>query len=391
MGEHAKLSPSKSSQWLACPGSVALCSDVVEVESRAANLGTAAHKLFEQALKSGLPASSWLGQRIDDVLVTAEMVSWVQDALDWVTEYVAKHPEAMVYSEETVEIGVALGLPKGVLWGTCDLFILTTTELVVFDLKTGIHEVEVSGNSQLHLYGLGFLHALKQMHSQVRFVIHQPRSGGAKEEVVPMAVLSSLRDVHYAPKAKRALMADAPRIPGDEQCRWCPAATLCPELHQLSVEVAKREFAPVHTLNMEQLLWVLDKSEAIRRYLNATAVHAAQLLQLGQSLPGWKVVAGKKHRVWKDEDEAQKWMNGLGVDATEKVLLSPAQAEAKLAEALRASLPSNAKALASAKMMLGDHIITPAGDATLVRDSDPRPALPPDFAILSDGKKDVDT
>ena len=202
MGTHAKLSPSAAKRWLACPGSVALGSDVVDPGSRAADEGTAGHSLFEKSLRLGKRARFWQGEIIEDVKVTAEMVEWVESAVAWVKEYLATHPDAVIFTEEKVGIGPSIGVGKDDCYGTCDLFILTPTELVVFDLKLGYVPVEVEDNPQLELYALGFHREMGGLFEHVRLVIHQPRAGGAKEIVVPYDSLVEKARTLYGPGAR---------------------------------------------------------------------------------------------------------------------------------------------------------------------------------------------
>jgi hypothetical protein len=367
MGEHAKLSPSQAKRWLACPGSVQLASEVVEASSTAADNGTAGHTLFERSLRLGKRPRFWLGERFNDVPVTQEMVEMVEEAVTWVKAYRAKNPSCILYTEEKVNIGPALDIPGDALWGTADLFILTKTELVVFDLKLGYVPVEVESNPQLELYGLGFHHQLGGIYDQVRFVIHQPRAGGAKEFVMPTRDLAA-KASDYSIRAKLALDPDAPLIPGDDQCAWCPAAAMCPELQKHALAVAQQEFAPVHTLQRDQLLLLLDRADGIRAFLQAVELHAKKLLTLGQEIPGWKVVAGNKHRAWKDEKVAYTALKKLTKDENAiapRVLVSPAQAEKLVGKEVVQNLAHK-----------------PPGEPTLVRSSDKRPALPPEFTLL---------
>ncbi|MCP5007968.1 MAG: DUF2800 domain-containing protein, partial [Planctomycetes bacterium] len=58
----AKLSPSGSTRWLACPGSIEAeaAIDEPEVESEAAREGTRAHQLLEECIKKNIDPGSFL-------------------------------------------------------------------------------------------------------------------------------------------------------------------------------------------------------------------------------------------------------------------------------------------------------------------------------------------
>jgi hypothetical protein len=358
---HAKLSPSAAKRWLACPGSVALGSEVVDPGSRAADEGTAGHALFERSIRLGKRPRFWQDDIIEGVKVTQEMVEWVTSAVEWVKEYLRANQDAIVYTEEKVIIGPAIGVGPDDCFGTSDLFILTPHELVVFDLKLGYVPVEVEDNPQLELYALGFHRDMGGLFEQVRLVIHQPRAGGPKEIVVPTDALYAKARNTYEPGAKAALTAGAPLRASEDACRWCPAAALCPELQKQALEMARQEFVQVDTLSKDQMLLILEKAEVIETALKAVRSQAMKLLSLGQDIPGWKLVAGNKRRAWKDEEAVKKAMPELLV----KELVTPPQAEKLVG-----------------KEKVAPFIHTPVGEATLVRQSDRRPALPPDFKVL---------
>ena len=56
MSEHAKLSPSSSDRWLACPASIVRAPETEDEGSEYAQEGTAAHALAEHCLKNGISA-----------------------------------------------------------------------------------------------------------------------------------------------------------------------------------------------------------------------------------------------------------------------------------------------------------------------------------------------
>jgi hypothetical protein len=358
---HAKLSPSAAKRWLACPGSVALGSEVVDPGSRAADEGTAGHALFERSIRLGKRPRFWQDDIIEGVKVTTEMVEWVTSAVEWVKEYLRANPNSIVYTEEKVVIGPAIGVGADECYGTCDLFILTPTELVVFDLKLGYVPVEVEDNPQLELYALGFHRDMGGLFEHVRLVIHQPRAGGPKEVVVPFEALVEKARTTYGPGARAALQPGAKLSPVEEACRWCPAAALCPALQSEAIEMARAEFGSYDTISKEQMLTVLDKAEIIETALKAVRSQAMKLLALGQDVPGWKLVAGNKRRAWKDEEQVKRELPELLV----KELVTPPQAEKLVG-----------------KEKVAPFIHTPTGEPTLVRSSDRRPALPADFQVL---------
>lgn len=373
---HAKLSPSAAKRWLTCPGSVHLTPKVLDAGSKAADQGTAGHLLFEKCLRLGKSPKFYLGEKLKGVEVTEEMVGWVDDAIRWVKQYLEENPGSILFNEQEVDIGPAFGLPvtedgKTNFWGTGDLFIISPRRLVVFDLKLGYVDVEALGNDQLRSYAVGF--ELKHQEfefEEILLVIHQPRSGGAKEAVIAAKDLHAWRD-DVRPKVLAATDPNAPLVPSEDACRWCHAAAMCPALKEHALEMAKSEFKEPETLSMEELCLVLEKADMIRGALKSYEGHALRLLALGQGVPGWKRVKGRKNRVWKDEKGAVAALRKLGYkedDYNPRSLVTPAQGEKLIGR--------------GGKELLAKFIETPEGEPTLAPATDPRPALPGEFEAL---------
>jgi hypothetical protein len=304
------------------------------------------------------------------------MVGWVEEAVRWVKQYLDENPGSILFNEQEVDIGPAFGLPvtadgKSNFWGTGDLFIISPKRLVVFDLKLGYVDVEVEGNDQLRSYAVGF--ELKHQEfgfDEVLLVIHQPRSGGAKEAIIAAKDLHAWRD-DTRPKVLAATDPNAPLVPHEDACRWCPAAAMCPALKEHALEMARSEFKEVDTLSLEELTLVLEKADLIKQYLKAVEGHTLKLLSLGQEVPGWKRVKGRKNRVWKDEKGAVGALKKLGYkedDYNPRSLVTPAQGEKLIGR--------------GGKELLAAFIETPEGEPTLAPATDPRPALPGEFEAL---------
>lgn len=407
---HAKLSPSAAKRWLHCPGSVHL--EVMDSGSEASDEGTACHTVLELCLNNGNDPKRYIGQKIGEVEFTSDMAGWVRDAKVWVDDYLEEHPQAKVYTEVRVDIAPVFGLPniscsacdgagvtkaskkkdvaceecngtgeKSPLWGTADVIIFAPEELVVFDAKFGYVEVAAFGNHQLAMYALGVEHAHSHLEfPQVRMVIHQPRRDGADEWVLGAEELRSLRD-EWMGKVAEALDPAAPLRPSDEACKWCRAAPVCPKLREHALAAAKREFAAVDTLSVDQLAELLAKAPMIKSALVAAERHAAKLISVGHEVPGFKLVKGKKHRVWANEKAATKVMVKLGYEEDNfapRSMVTPAQAE---------KLVGGGK---KGKALLAPFVTTPEGAPTLVPESDPREAIKGDFAALEEEEEVID-
>jgi hypothetical protein len=393
MADHARLSPSSAERWMTCPGSVSLSAGVVDSGSRAAAEGTACHKMLEAWAKKGIPPRTWSGRSITVVEgegpssvvtvveVTSEMVLWVEEAVEWIESYLRGHPGAHLMSEEKLHVGRAFGCPDD-LWGTGDILIEAGEELVVFDLKAGYIDVQVVGNRQLTLYAIGAMAEYGWAHEQVRIVVFQPRSGGAKEDVLTRAEVEDARK-RYAPKVRAALQPGGALVPSDDGCQWCPAAGVCPALQSENLALAQQEFSdPATGLRRNEFLQILKHSARIKSALAAAERHAVKLLQSGVKLEGFKVVAADKRESWKDEDVALEHFiveEGLEPDeVAPRSLITPNQVAAVLASKMTGH-PTKKAALSHAKGLVSFYSQRLKGEPTLVAEDDPRPALPPEF------------
>jgi len=366
MADHAKLSPSAAHRWLVCPASVKEAANTVSADSNASREGTAAHEVMKHHFDHGAPPP--LGTPLSNgLLVTQKMIDLASEAVVWVMKYLHGTRVHTLMTEEKVAIGSYFALDDGVLWGTADVLALADKELLVADLKAGYTEVQAEDNVQLLLYAIGASEELGWMFDTVRMVILQPQNGGVKEWVLSKADLLSRAEA-MKPKVALALSDDAPYVPTEEGCRYCPAAGVCKALQAKSLELARREFtdvdALVNHLTPEELSEILSKADLIETAVKAAREHALKLLQTGQPVPGWKMVAGRKNRIWKEDSEGfvVATLEVLGYEPDQiapRKLLSPAQVEKLLKD----------------RNCVASFIETPVGNPVLAPESDKRPAL----------------
>ena len=344
MGEHSRFSPSGSSRWLACPGSIALCEKVPEPpESPFAKEGTSAHHLASLVLTS---KSRWdadvvsklIGKKlIDDKLnkytVSDDMAEAVQLYVDTIN----------LIADDKVNIEKKFNLNELVpgLFGTCDCSIVDAEAKVLYvvDYKHGKGvEVEAEHNTQMMIYALG---ALKDAVSKIgsietiEMLIVQPRIN--KDEKVKRFTMS-FKDLQnwvvmvLIPSAKRTYEENAPLCAG-KHCRFCKALAVCPAQAEHVLALAKTDFKdPVfpdpNMLTPMELAKILEVSSVVNAWVSQVQAYSQQQAELGIEIPGHKLVAKKSNRKWIDEEEAIKEITAyLGQDAFEKKLLSVAKAE----------------------------------------------------------------
>lgn len=304
---HAKLSPSSSHRWMRCPASVRLSERLpdhlkVDTAGEAARVGTAAHSWAEDSLNGrlhGVPQ-----KRVDVEWQAAHK----QYPLDQVKELAGDYVEYVWREFEAAGEGAQLMLERRVqahpdVWGTADATIIYPGgELVqVCDLKTGRHRVPVEGNPQLMTYALGVARALDeigQAPAGFQITVVQPplRSTSSsvyhRDELYEFAgrldaAAQATRDPHTAP------------VPGEEQCRFCPARSLCgayaSEIASLTGLGQDTGMTPVELLPESSLADAYDSLPMVEAWVRGVR-EAALLAAQESSLPGHEVVYGVSRR-----------------------------------------------------------------------------------------------
>lgn len=373
MTNHAKLSASGSSRWIACPGSVAATEEAitkhgyVETSSLFAQEGTCAHELAELVLNGhGKSCFDWEGEQLVDnnaFTVPREMCEYVQQYVDYVKSLGGlQHYELRVDFSEWVQDG----------FGTSDAVILKDGVIHVVDLKYGKGVmVDAEDNTQGLLYALGAYSEFELIEEVKGVVIHivQPRLDHISEWALSLDDLLKHGE-RLRQAAELALSDDAPRIAGEEQCRFCPAKTWCSTLAKTCKDALLADFtsfddlsgANLSSLNDAQMRNVLENKALIVGWISAIESHVSERLSSGKTFDGFKLVEGRSLRQWSNEQEAADLLElELGEEAYTKSLLSPAQAEKLLGK--------------TNKGIIADLIIKPAGKPTLAPESDKRPAI----------------
>ena len=314
-GAHAALGPSSAHRWMACPGAPAAEREarsrglVDDSSSPAAREGTAAHAVAELELR----------RRVLGEPVAAETAGW-HELYDVEYEWGVMVSETRPYvdyvealyeaAREADPAGAQLWLESrvepvpGRVWGTADATVIGDGQVHVVDLKYGRGvRVEAPSNPQLRCYMLGALDiaGLLEPVTTCTGTIVQPRhrDGGHISS-------ESLRTEELQAWGARLLETvaatdapDAPRVPGDDQCRWCAAQAVCPErTRSLAADVfgeARQSSIPLLSDGeVADLLPRLDSVEAWCRAVRRSAL--SRVTQRPGSLAGWQVAEGRPRR-----------------------------------------------------------------------------------------------
>lgn len=383
--KHARLAPSASERWLNCPGSARLVGDREDESNAYMREGTAAHEIAAAVLKYGNESalqSTSVEVEGRSIEVTDEMRSAVSVYVDFVRHIQRLH-QGTLFVEQRVDLN-ALNLREQV-FGTSDAFVVSCHHraLDIFDFKYGQGVfVRAAENTQLMIYLIGVLLFIEpNLESALAkfdtFTVHivQPRAPSGDGPIRSWEVSrEEIRD--FAIRVRDGVWAiqndDAPLNPG-EWCRFCPVRASCPALKKYTENVAMTELVmhqtpepmPAELLTMEQVSDLLRKVPVIEAWISALRQKIEAELRAGRSVPGWKLVAKRATRQWKDPAELLEWAVAAGVEVyNNPELKSPAQVEKDIG---KKNLPEE---LYESK----------SSGETLVPESDTRPevsALPP--------------
>lgn len=378
-------------RWSACPGSVRLSKGIETTSSAYAEEGSNAHALAARCLTKLHNPGFYLGKTVTidgrTFTVDRDMAHAVQVYLDEVRSYNSDGAKL------TVEQRFDLSSVHEGCFGTADAVVWEPSlkTLTVIDYKHGAGiPVDVTGNPQLQYYGLGALLASGYPAEKVRLVVVQPRCEHADGPVREW-VIDAIDLIDFKADLKAFALAtekdDAPLVLGGH-CRFCPAAQLdpktmdqrCPALARRRQEVARMEFSPVVPYDPEQLRKALDSREIVKAWLKELDEFAYREAEAGRCPPGYKLVAKRPTRKWRDEGAAVDLLqNTFGAKELAEMyepvsLRSPAQLEGHLAAmaAFAPEVKAKGKRKDAAKDFLAEYVVAESSGHTLAPDSDSR-------------------
>ncbi len=308
---HAELGPSAAKRWMTCPGSVAAIAacPVEDTTSEAAAEGTAAHALAEILLRErvelkgqGVLLKEWqaeYGDKYDANELQAGVMPYVDKVSDaW--EELGGRKRARLLLEQRVFV------IEGV-YGTADAVVISDKGVLhILDLKFGRGvRVEAEDNPQLRCYALGVLQdaELEQDVHEVRMTIVQPRhkdGGHISTAVMTAEALHSWgEELEAAAEATKA--EDAPRVPSEGGCLFCPAAPWCPERAEFVAKAVGLDASTGLTsdpvdYSSAALSEAMGNVEAVEGWCKAVRREALRQASTEEGLPGWHLKPGRARR-----------------------------------------------------------------------------------------------
>ena len=360
---HAFLSASAAYRWIACPPSAKLQEKYEDKGSEYAAQGTDAHTLAEwKALKL-------IGVDQPD---PRENLTWydqeMEEATDAYAQYIAETiaeakktcSDPCVMIEQRVDF--SRWVPDG--FGTADAIVVGSGHLWITDLKfgTGV-EVLAENNPQASCYALGCIELLDDLYGidTVTMQIFQPRRYNVSEWTVSKDELLKWAEEVLRPAAELAAAGKGKFCPGDH-CRFCKARYECRARADAQLKLIRYGFELPPTLTDEEIEDILGQADHLIAWAEDIKAYALESAIGGKHWNGYKLVEGKSVRRYTDEEAVARAVQAVGKDPYEKKLLG---------------ITGMMRLLGRKRFdeVLGGLIEKPRGKATLVPESDKRPAM----------------
>jgi hypothetical protein len=182
-------------------------------------------------------------------------------------------------------------------------------------------------------------------------VIHQPRhpSGGGEWVCEIDELLRFGKKISTV--VAKAIDGSNEFNPGEKQCMFCPARTVCAAYDKWSLELIQLEFEDLDAgekkpelktkLTMRQRSYLIQHAGAIRTWLDDQHQIVMNAALQGDPTPGLKAVSGRAgKRYWLNSGDAERRLSGLVKNDKlfTKKLISPTQAEKLLTKKDYASM-----------------------------------------------------
>lgn len=339
-----------------CPASVALVAKMPpQIETEHAARGTLLHTAIAKILDGD---TNVIGDTYKEQTLTQELYDEkIVPALEALN---AIDPEQVM--EYAVESRVGFGDFLPGVFGSTDLLGRIGDRAIVLDWKFGDGVVvDAEENPQLLFYAAAAMRTPEvewvfKGAKEIECIIVQPPM--VKRWVTtPARVQEFEQELAYA---VRLSSWPSPPMQSGDHCRWCTAKPICP---QMTGEVERALKVTLADLPKEQIALQLAQADVIEDYLKDLRALALRMLENGQPVPGYKLVAKRGTRQWVDEEKATLYFaNDMSLPVEQIIetkLRSPAQIEK----------------ITGKKEFPSELVVSVSSGSTLAPDSDPRPAV----------------
>jgi hypothetical protein len=352
---------STAKRVIACPASVKLVQQIPskDVPNEFADRGTLLHNVIADVLEFNEAPEKYLGTKYKEQTLTQELIDEkINVALAALKEI--DPTDKMAFKVET-RVGFGNFLPG--VFGSTDLLGRIGNRAIVLDWKFGDGVlVDAEENYQLLFYAAAAMRTEESQWifegaTEIECIIVQPPE-------IRRWVTTPQRVALFEQELRRAVHAsqnEAPAFDTGDHCRWCAAKPICPKMTGQVERVLQNK---LQALPIDQIALQLEQADTIENYIKDLRALATQMLENGQPVPGFKLVAKRGTRQWVDENEVHNWYSAQLLDVNdiyERKLKSPAQLE-KVLKTHKIELPS-------------ELVVSISSGSTLAPESDSRPAV----------------
>lgn len=338
--EHALLSASSASRWMACTASPRFEAQFPETTSEYAEVGRLAHSLCELKVLKKFTNSlntrtynSRLNKLKKEPLYADEMDRTSDLYIEHLTEKAMSYNSPPLVNAE-VKVDFSEYVPDG--FGTCDCIMIGGDMLDITDYKHGKGvPVSAEGNPQMRLYALGALKKFESFYGgmikRVRMTIDQPRiQSEPSSEMITVDELKAWGET-IKPIAQAAYSGFGEFKPGDH-CRFCRGKAQCRARADANtaledfkdcllptaknVEQAQKNAgadAPA-MLTHNEIGELLVRGQHLVQWYKDLEEYALGALLKGEEIAGWKAVAGRSNRTFNDQEAALAAVIAAGYD-----------------------------------------------------------------------------
>ena len=288
--------PSASSmeRLMLCPGSHNASIGIEEVRSKEATSGTRIHAVIAGEVNRLDVSKDEEAIATQCELMAAEIIETVfpisdKQELDLAGQYL--HCVSPSVSKEKRLWAYKNGTETPLYSGKADLVVTGENTALIIDFKTGRGITEdVTKNIQLRTLAV-LVKEARSKTSSIKVAIVQPMVSS-----YPLIAAYSEEDLIAAKKqieeiVEKSKADDAPRIPGETQCKYCPARSRCPEASKVVASVAGIKGA-LEELSAEHLAQNLDMCEAAESIIDSIRSEAKRRIETGQEVRGWIMKPG---------------------------------------------------------------------------------------------------
>lgn len=196
---HARLAPSSSKRWLACPGSA--LAEMPEVEN------------VYGGREEGTNAHEWAAKVLTCDATLGEVPAEAQKDVSLFVDHVLANQAEQCYVEQQ---WASKSIPE--FFGTIDCLLIDGTRAAIYDFKTGKWDVQATDNKQLLCYA-----AIVAEHFEIdEFfgVIIQPNSKSVKGRQPKVAEFTPAEVANHRIQVAKAAVST--ELVAGDHCLFCP-------------------------------------------------------------------------------------------------------------------------------------------------------------------------